>query len=294
MIDLSSSVVSFSIARIALILIISLVYAAFDMLNNRNIPNSVAYASVAVGLGSVVFLQHSLIAFDLLMATVVAAISYLLYRIGQLGAGDGYEFVSIALLLPLQPTAYFTTVPQLLLPFILSVFVATGYVAVIVVPIYYLLVKRGGKIDVKPKRDMRTLVNSMVIVLAYVMLEGVLTYIFGFSALSLLLVASLAVPSAITIYYSEDITLRMVSEIFPRHLQDGDFIATNLMDAMEIKYFTLKYKKFGRLATTSLIKSMRDEKRKIPVYSDAVPLATITFLGVVISLLFGNILLNIV
>ncbi len=294
MIGLSSSMVSFDMVRVALVLLVAIVYAAFDLFNKRDIPNSVAYASIAIGFVSLIFMQSQLIQFDLLVAIIVGALSYVLYKIGQLGAGDGYEFVSISLLLPIQPAAYFVATAQLALPFILSVFIATGYVAVVAVPIYYLLIKRRKKSGIRTKKCISRLVNALTIILSYSVLEMVLIHFLSFSIVSFVLVAILAVPSAITMYYRDEISLQMVSDIYPRQLEEGDFIATNFMDNKQLKYFIAKYKGFGRLATSQLISEMKKEKKKIPVYSEAVPLATITLIGVAISLLFGNILLNII
>ena len=82
----------------------------------------------------------------------------------------------------------------------------------------------------------------------------------------------------------------MVARVYTRQLEDGDIIAFNMMSASEKKYFS-KYRGFERLATAELIGRLRNARRKLPVYKNAAPLAVFILIGVVASLLFGNIVL---
>ena len=65
------------------------------------------------------------------------------------------------------------------------------------------------------------------------------------------------------------------------------------MDKKDIAYFS-KRTKFGRLASKRLISEIKGIKKRIPVYRDSVPFSFFIFFGVIISLLFGNLILTII
>ena len=127
----------------------------------------------------------------------------------------------------------------------------------------------------------------------YVALFMFIYYFYGFSIDRIALIMLVAIPSAVTLVFEEEITSRMVSKIYPRQLDEGDIIAFNMLSVREIRYFS-KYKGFGRLATKKLIDNMRNVKAKLPVYRNAAPLAVFILIGMILSLLLGNIVLFIV
>jgi hypothetical protein len=222
------------------------------------------------------------------IAAVVGIISYVVYRIGLWGAGDGFELVAISLIFPLQPMPLAGTMLQFGLPFVLSVFVMTGFVAVLAVPIYYLVFTK--RTVVRKRTGLRHLFFGISLLVVYAFLFIFVYFFYNITLGNVLLMILIAVPSSITLMFEEKITARMVTDILPNELEEGDIIAFNMMSKKDIGYFTMKYKKFGRLATRNLIREMRSEKRKLPVYKNAAPLAVFIGAGAIFSLLFGNII----
>jgi hypothetical protein len=90
--------------------------------------------------------------------------------------------------------------------------------------------------------------------------------------------------------YDQRIYLGMVEFIYPNKLEEGDMIATNLMSKKELAIFQRK-SDFGRLASDRLIAQIKKVRVKLPVYRDSVPFSLFIFIGVLISIAYGNIIL---
>ena len=279
---------------LSFLLAISVIYAVFDVFNNRNIPNLFVYVCLAAGLIITLTYPYPIAINSILIAFVILSLGYILYRSGILGAGDVMEFATISLILPLQGSVILH-VPQLGLPFILSVFVGTGYAASIGIPIYYVLIsgKKAAGLKARAVQAHRK-ATGVALFAAYLVFAAI---IYTYSSLTLLgavLILLIAVSSSSMIIMEDKIYAGMVSLISTSQLQEEDMIATNMLSNSERAYFEKKYPKFGRLATRSLIKSMRYEKKKIPVYKNAAPLSLFILIGVIVSLLLGNLILLVI
>ena len=276
--------------RIAVLIIIALIYAAYDVFNKRDIPDVLAYLSLAVGAVFTLTLGFPTIIYSALVAIAIGAISYLLYKGGQLGLGDGFEFVAISLIMPVQGIPILLQTNQFGLPFMLSVFVATGITTIVFVPLYYIS-KMKKKL---PQRlEAKQLVKAGTLVIAYGVLFLFVTWAFGFKPAVLCILGIIAAASAVMILYERDMMRMMVENVFPKQLDDGDIIAIEMMSAKNVAFFKEKSKNFGKLATIELIRKLSGVKKKIPVYKKAIPLALPTLIGVLVALLFGNLLLYI-
>ncbi len=278
--------ISMLVSLLAL-LAISVLYAAFDVFNKRNVPDVFAYVSVAAGLVITFAFHQSDIVFSLVVAMVVGVIGYTVYRLGLWGAGDYFELMAISLVIPVQPTPFFTAIGQLGLPFILSVFVGTGFAAIWIVPIYYLLFMKK---EWAKKPDAKHVYYGVSLLVLYLLLLLFIFYFYGFDPGRLILILVVAVPSAFTLVFEEEITSRMIESMPTTKLEEGDIIAFNMMSSREMRYFS-KYAGFGRLATRDLVKRLRSAKMRLPVYRNAAPLALFILIGIVISLFFGNVVL---
>ena len=274
-------------ADIAVLVLVALVYAIYDVFNKRNVPNFFVYLTVVIGIALALLFNRNFLVLDFGIAAIVGLIGYAFYRSGLLGGGDVLEFVFIALVMPIQIQPIFGGPYQFNIPFILSVLMAAGYTSLIFIPAYYLGIK-------KPKKnsgpDKRGVLVGVLFFVAYGALVIALKLTFGISLIGAVMVLVLAAMSAITMAYEKRVYLGMVSFIYPKQLEDGDMIATNLMDKKDVAYFKNKTA-FGRLATAQLISELKGVKKRIPVYRDSVPFSLFIFIGIIVSLLFGNIIL---
>jgi len=284
---------SYQEIEIFILILVTLIYAMFDVFNKRNVPNIFVYATIGLGVALALIANSGLnlvICFSI--AATVGLLGYLFYRSGLLGGGDVLEFVFIALVMPTQIPPFFSNAYQWNIPFILSVMIAAGYTSLLFIPIYYMGIKKPQK-NVQKSGEKRKLKSGIMLFAAYLIFIIAIKYAYGISILGAALILLLAISSVIIMVYERRIYLGMVEFIYPSGLEDGDMIATNLMDRKDIAYFN-KRSKFGRLASNKLISEIKGIKKKIPVYRDSVPFSLFIFFGVVISLLFGNLILTII
>lgn len=278
--------------ELAVLLLISFIYAVYDVFNKRNVPNSFVYFTIILG-AVIAYLANSgmqmIVTF--VMAIVIGTIGYTIYKAGLLGAGDVLELVFVALVIPQWPDPFFSVTYQWGVPFVISVIIAAGYASLIFIPLYYLLVKKPPR--GAPKPDRRRVFVGIAFFMIYMAFVAVMRYLYNINLVGSVLIFVLALFAGITMIYDQKIYLGMVDFIYPSKLEEGDMIATNLMKKRELAVFQKKAN-FGRLASEELISEIRDIKVKIPVYRDSVPFSLFIFIGVVVSLLYGNIILTMI
>ncbi len=269
---------------------VTVLYAAFDLFNKRNVPDIFAYASVVLGVIVTLVYDSSILLESLLIAAVIAAIGYVVYRRGLWGAGDYFELVAVSLLLPVQPLPFLVLANQFALPFILSVFIATGFAALWTVPTYYFLVVRRKW---SRKMSEKQLSYGLLLFFLYISLLVFVYATVGLTLGRVLLILAIAIPSSVTMMFGDEITARMVERVHAKELEEGDIIAINMMGAKERKLFAARAAS-GRLVTKKLIHSLEGARYTLPVYKNAAPLAVFILMGVVVSLLVGNVVLFII
>ncbi len=280
--------------KVGVLLLVTLVYAAFDVFNKRNIPNVIVYATILVGIAVAILYNYSAIWIDFGISIIIALCGYLIYRAGFLGGGDVLELVFITLVFPLQFSPYYADISQIGIPFIISVIISAGYTALVFIPLYYLIVKRifaGKKLNHPAPRSVAL---GTALLVAYIAFAIVFYFISRLSLISIFIILVLAITSFITLMFEKDIYEGMISWIAPAKLENGDMIAVNLMSRPDVSYFKNKYNKFGRLVTEDALKKLKPIKKTLPVYRDSVPFSLFIFLGVLISLTVGNLVLIII
>lgn len=282
--------------RVASLLVISFVYMLFDVFNNRNIPDVLVYATFAYGAAlTVLYLNISQIAVSGGIAMVILGLGYLLYRSGQIGAADVVELAVISLIMPIQPIPLiFAGVDQFSLPFILSVLLGTGIVSIVLVPLYYL-----PRIAIRERKPLLALIDrkgafkALMLAASYLLFMGFASLQIGTGIVGMLLLGIMLLSSVILVLFERAITDSMVNFVGVRRFEVGDILAFNLMSEKTVARMKKTIGKFDRLVTAEMIRNMKSKhvRTKFPVYKKAVPLALPIFLGTVISLIAGNIIL---
>lgn len=281
--------------RVASLIVIALIYMLFDIFNKRNIPSGFIYFSLAYGIVlTILYLNLTTTLFSAAIAAIVLAGGYLIYKAGQLGAADVVEFAALSLILPMQITPFLDKIPQFNLPFIISLLVNTGISAFVVAVLYYL--PKAKATSKKPLLSSITTMDAakaIGLAAAYIAFLVVLIHLFGFYLPGVSLLALLIVVSVLIILFEKPITATMVSYVDYKRFEAGDIIAMNMMSSKDIASARRKVKGFGGLITDRIIKEMKEKHiaTKFPVYKSAMPLALPIFIGVCLSLLFGDLLL---
>lgn len=286
------------LTRIVALAAMSLVYMLFDLFNRRNVPSTYAYTTLAIGIVlTLAYLNLQAIAFSFAIAAVIGGVGYVFYRIGQLGAADVIEFAAISLILPYQQLPLASMAPQLGLPFIISVFIASGIVALALIPVYYLpranRMLKGRLTEMITGKDV---FKGVLLSIAYAIFIIFLVSEMHASEAGLAVVIILMLSSMVTAVFERPITDSMVEYISVDRFEEGDIIALNLMKPREITSAKKAVKGFDRLVTQKIMDRMKAKRirKRFPVYRSAMPLALPIFIGVVVSIAFGNVLLFIV
>ena len=285
--------------RLGSVVAIALIYMLYDLFNNRNVPSIVVYATLAYGIAlTVLYMNTIIIVASLLLAIAVLAIGYIIYRIGQLGFADVAELAALSMMLPLQSAPFLVSALQFNLPFIASVVVNSGIAVLIMVPLYYipLAIKRFGSKKLDSMLSQNNWVKVGMVTVAYALFLAFLIYVTGTGWPGIALITVMMAGSALLLFFEKPITDVMVRYVTPKSMEEGDIIATNRMSKRELTSVKKRVPGFERLATPKLMATMKRRRfaSKLPVYKNAMPFAAAIFVGVVLTLLFGNLLLYII
>ncbi len=151
-----------------------IVFSYFDVFNDKNIPDHLLYLFGALSL--ILFLLNPNMG-ALIQASVVAILSYILYRMGQLGGAEIFIFSAISLLKPYS---------FLQIPFIFPLIIFSGIFLTL-----YLIVSTAMKINLMDF-DKRYLLIGLLYVFLLYFIYPMINFNFLF-ILSFLLIGSLYV-----------------------------------------------------------------------------------------------------
>ncbi len=279
------------VLRVCSVLAIAAAYALFDVLNNRNVPGQFAYGTVAYGGAlTLLYLNYYTILLSFGVALAVFGFGYFVYRIGQIGFGDVTEFVSLSLVLPFL--AYpLNGVWQFNIPFIVSVLIATGVAALVFVPVVY--IPRAGKLRHWKGTlfNKKTAIKAAAIAGAYTAFGITLAVMNVINIYSIVILGALGAGSFATVLFEQDITKSMIRYLKPSELEEEDMIAINMLSSSERRVLKRKFRHFGQLVTKKMLKEMRQQDVKLPVYRNGIPFAIPILVGVTLSILFGNVII---
>ncbi|MDE1871265.1 MAG: hypothetical protein KGI06_03430 [Candidatus Micrarchaeota archaeon] len=281
------------LVRVISIVLIALAYMLFDLFNKRNVPSVFVYSTLAYGaLLTILYLNARTIAISASISLVVLGVGYVVYRIGQLGAADVFEFAAISLMLPIQGMPFIASyAPQLSVPFIVSVAINAGIIALAIVPIYYI-----PKAISRLKKPITSLINkgnllsASLLAIAYIVFIYFATLVISLNYFAIIMLAIMLTSSFLVMLFSVPVTYSMVREVTVKQMEEGDIIALNLMGERRVLALKKKIKGFGRLVTSDVMRQLKKAgvKDKMPVYKEAMPFALPIFVAVIFTLLFGN------
>lgn len=262
--------------------------AWFDLRNNRNIPNALLYAMLGAGiLFGLASLQQSILAFA--VAGAIFAFGHVLYRAGQLGGADVYVLSAIALLLPSQPFIFAGAVAAPY-PFVLSVIAASGISFMVYMLAFYGIRAAKEAIAEKAKIDSKTAAAAAVVALAY----AAFVYAAGgngaFGVWYFALVGFVVFASLFFMLFKGRIAKMMVEEVPVSRIEEEDVLALEYMDGKVVEKYGLQRvageKELKRLAKLPI--------KKYCVYTKMPPFLPHLLIGLVFSLVFGDVLMRII
>jgi len=276
--------------RIAVALIGTAVCAYYDIFNNKNIPERVLQIFLAAAIiVSVVAFDPIATPYGLAAGAILFIGNFLLYKMGYLGGADVPILTAIAVLLPAQPTLLLIDKAGswITFPFIIHVLTAAFitfmlHLLVRTVPYAFKMVGKKGAIH------WSQWFGAFAILLSYGFLSMMMASMPILSGAYVLFLAMLAGVSVYFVLFKQAINDSMIEWKPAKQVEVEDIIAPEKMDSTDVTKYSI-----GRLVDAAEWKRLQHVKSKIPVYSGLLPFVPHILIGLVISLLFGNVLFSI-
>ncbi len=251
--------------------------AYYDIFNKKNVPDNLLYLFLGVAfLVNLAFYQDSLFWFSLAIAIFFSAISYLFYRVGQLGGADIFIIASIALLLPITPS--FVGLP-FNMPFILPLIIFSGAIFALYVMFYF-----GYKIyqgEMKPNLWFGLMIIPYLL-FAYVYVNSIL-----FSPIYFVLITILLFATIFFMMFRDSLQMMLAEELPVAQLEAEDVIALEIMNKDQIERY-----KIPRLVKKEDVERLKKTKvESVWVYTQLPPFIPFLLAGMILSFLFTKSLL---
>jgi len=261
--------------------------AYYDMFNKKWVPDSLLWCFLGASfLLNVIFFDPAIFTQAVLIAAIVSAITYALYRMGQLGGADVLVMASIALAIPYMPKPILAASQAIPYPFFLSVLAPTGIAFILHMLIRFIPYVSHQVSTGKVKFTAQKLAGPALI--------AVSLFIFGsiVSSLPVSLPASyfaiIGFLGAALIFFSlfmPEIKASMVEKIKTSRLQCEDVLALEQMPSLA------KNLRLSPVISKKTIAALRRaDIKSVPVYTGMPFFLPYLFIGLVFAILFGDLL----
>jgi Flp pilus assembly protein protease CpaA len=281
----------FELARLGIALAGTLVATYYDLTHNRTVPDWLTFGLVGIGaLFAIITFNAANIAGVVVPFVFVIGIGYPLYRMGQIGGADVLLYAAIALLVPYGPQGLLVGMqpPYLVrLPFILSIFLASGVLFGIVTFARYapaaLQALMNGKVKLTKEQALYSVAMLAAgAVVSYLGLQGGTPVVF---------VAAVVFSVVISVFFyvfKEFISRSfLVREVTIAQIDEEDVLAVEEMRPALVKKFGLQ-----KLLTRGEIEKLKKTGlKKFPVYKNLPAFTPYVLIALVLSVLFGDLAL---
>ncbi|MCX6770863.1 MAG: hypothetical protein NTX79_02295 [Candidatus Micrarchaeota archaeon] len=261
--------------------------AYFDIFNKKWVPDSLLWCFLGASLLlNAVFFDSAIFAQALIVAIIIAALTYALYRMGQLGGADVLVMASIALAIPYLPHPLLAAAQAVPYPFFLSMLAPAGIAFIVHMLIRFIPYISHQISKGRVKFTVQKVAGPALI------LVSLLFFWTAVSSLPVSLPASyfavIGFLGAALVFFSlfmPEIKASMVEKIPTSCLQCEDVLALEQMPsiAKSLRLSPIISKKAIAALTRAKIKS-------VPVYTGMPFFLPYLFIGLAFTLLFGDLL----
>ena len=262
--------------------------AYYDAFNKKWVPNWLIYSFLACALLiNLVFFEQALFIQAAAFAAIIFAASYVLYKFGQLGGADAYVLAAIAFTVPYLPKPLLAPAQSVPYPFILSLLIPTGIVFILHMLMRFIpyISKQlsSGKIHFTANKLAGPLLLAAVLV---IFTNALLTLPFSVPQSYIAIIAFLSIALLFFSLFKDEIKDSMVEEVPVSRLQEEDVLALEKMPAE-----TVKKLKLLPLMDAKIISALKKSgMKKVPVYTGMPFFLPYLFLGLLFTVLFGDLL----
>ncbi|VVC71939.1 Uncharacterised protein [uncultured archaeon] len=215
--------------------------AYFDIFNRKNVPVVIPYAMIAFGLIlNLATLDFGSLISSATVALLILTVGYIVYRTGQIGGADVLIFTGIALLMPSTPTPFYPVSQAagvLEYPFVFSVFIVSGFIALIGLAVQYIPPIIRAFISGRTKITARQALPAILISVAYLGAVFFLTQMCVtfpsqrcvISPIQGILISALALLAGFLMLFKDEISLQMVEWVSYSKIDEEDVIALSML-----------------------------------------------------------------
>ncbi len=268
---------NFEIIRIAVALI-GTSYLAYEDYKTSFMNDKVLYSLLAIGvILDIAPLNWDFAVYCIVPAVLILAVGYVAYISGQLGAGDVFLFSALQLLLPFRPSLL-SYGAEVNVPFIISVFLASSFYALIFSAVYYAYKLRNKKL----KFERKTIIPAFLLLVIFCILFPLI----NFGARQIVFMSVLFASGIFLTITKKQITEEVVVQYLrPSEIEEEDILCAEKMDAKILKKYNIH-----RVLTKKEIAKLKKIKkmRKFPVMKNLPRIGPAILLGLISCLLVGD------
>ena len=272
------------ISLIIITIILLVLASAFD-LKNREVPDYLSHALIAIGAAFIILKAVSSNNYRIILGSFVVfviflIISLVMYYTKQWGGGDSKVLIALGIIFYTYPKSllnYFN--PSLNLPFPLIIVINMLIFGSIYGIIYSIMLLKTSKKQFKVRINKLLLIPPVILVLISLTMENMIK-------LLILVVALLALVYPYLVNYVKFIEKNCMLKIIPvSKITEGDWIAEDIKHKGKIIY---QKKSLG--ITKEQIKELKKINIKKVLVKYGIPFIPSFLIAVIISLIVGNIL----
>lgn len=261
------------ILRILIALFGTGIAAYYDMYNKKNVPDVLLFGFLAVAL-MINLVDPTYFMKYIVVAGLITAVFYLMYRIGQLGGADVIVLAAIYAALPVFPLSEEAMFPSILVVVSIATVLASVWILFRYLPELLKKTFKG-----KVRFSLAQLIQVVVLLFALAMMLYLFISFPYISPWIMVLVLLLFVEAIFFILYKDEISKSMV--VWKKKVEQEDVIAIEL-----VKMELVKKYKLSRLVSAKQAKAMNKLKNKWPVLDMPMFLPFI-LIGLIMYLLMG-------
>jgi len=261
--------------------------AYYDMFNKKWVPDNLLWGFLAAAfLLNIIFFDQTIFIQACAVAALIAALTYALYRMGQLGGADVLVMSSLALAIPYLPKPILAAAQAVPYPFFLSMLAPTGIAFILHMLVRFLPYISRQLAQGKVKFTMQKVAGPAIIFLSLLIFGALVSSLPAILPASYFAVISF-LGSALIFFslFMPEIKASMVEKIPTSRLQCEDVLALEQMPELSKKL------KLSHVISEKTIAALKRAKIKsVPVYTGMPFFLPYLFIGLVFTLLFGDLL----
>ena len=261
--------------------------AYYDIFNKKWVPDALLWGFLGASLLlNVVFFDSAIFTQALFIAIIIAALTYALYRMGQLGGADVLVMASIALAIPYLPKPLLAASQAVPYPFFLSMLAPTGIAFILHMLVRFIPYISRQLAQGKVKFTVQKVAGPALIVISLLIFGTIVSSLpVTLPSSYFAIIGFLGVSLVFFSLFMPEIKASMVEKIPTSQLQCEDVMALEQMPELSKKL------KLSPVISEKAIAALKRAKVKsVPVYTGMPFFLPYLFVGLVFTLLFGDLL----